>query len=205
MKLPTIITLASAAAIGIFALGAPAASNLGAGRLALRTENLTPYAQCPMRNAQCRNVRAFLAVIRWAEGTSGADGYKTQYTFKKFGDFSDHPRSVNCGNFNGKRLCSDAAGAYQFLSSTWDTLDKKLNLPDFSPASQDRAAVELLRQNGALAKLEKGDFEGAVFANAGTWAPLPNSQGVSALGQRSRRLEDLRRIYVQFGGTYAAN
>jgi len=58
-----------------------------------------------------------------------------------FSDFSDHPRSRV--PIPGTNSHSDAAGLYQFLSSTWDTEAKKLGLKDFSPASQDVAAWDL--------------------------------------------------------------
>jgi lysozyme len=59
---------------------------------------------------------------------------------------------------NNKGLKSTAAGAYQFLASTWDDLKRKLNLPDFGPHSQDLAAQELIRERHALADVADGRF-----------------------------------------------
>lgn len=62
----------------------------------------------------------------------------------KFEGYTDHPRK-RVGRVN-----SDAAGRYQFLSSTWDSTVKKYNaenpndpITDFSPRNQDRAALYL--------------------------------------------------------------
>jgi muramidase (phage lysozyme) len=70
-----------------------------------------------------------------------------------FSDYSDHPRqrSVIPGGPNAGRT-SDAAGRYQFLSSTWDEVVGEMNrlgynIQDFSPASQDKAALYLAQRN----------------------------------------------------------
>jgi len=44
------------------------------------------------------NIKAFLMVIRYAEGTDSQDGYQIQYTGSRFYDFVDHPRRARCGN-----------------------------------------------------------------------------------------------------------
>ena len=58
-----------------------------------------------------------------------------------FTDYSQHP-NVRVG-IPDTGLTSDAAGKYQFLSSTWRPIAAKLGLKDFSPESQDRAAAYL--------------------------------------------------------------
>ena len=52
-------------------------------------------------------------------------------------DLSQHPRQRGSA---GKYGSSDAAGRYQFLSSTWDEQAKKYGYKDFSEKSQDDAA-----------------------------------------------------------------
>ena len=66
----------------------------------------------------------------------------------KFESYADHPRK-RVGSVN-----SDAAGRYQFLSSSWDGVVKKYNaenpqdpIKDFSPRNQDRAALWLAKQD----------------------------------------------------------
>lgn len=117
-------------------------------------------------------VRAFLDTLAYAEGTG--DRYDYIFSHATFGDFSDHPRRVICSY----GLCSDAAGRYQFLSTTWDELANKLGLPDFSPASQDKACVEKIAEFGAYDNIAAGDydnFSAALGKLNTTWASLPGS------------------------------
>jgi len=114
-------------------------------------------------------VKAFLDTIAGAEGTAASDGYHTQYTGTKFASFSDHPREMRCGRRYGKKLCSDAAGRYQFLSTTWDRFAKKFGVKDFSPQNQDLMAIELIRERGALGDIEAGQLEPAVRKLAYIW------------------------------------
>ncbi len=114
-------------------------------------------------------VKAFLDMIAGAEGTAASDGYHTQYTGSKFTSFSDHPREIKCGRRYGKKLCSDAAGRYQFLSTTWDRFAKKFGVKDFSPQNQDLMAIELIREKGALGDIEAGQLEPAVRKLAYIW------------------------------------
>lgn len=114
-------------------------------------------------------VKAFLDTIAGAEGTAASDGYHTQYTGSKFASFSDHPREIKCGRRYGKKLCSDAAGRYQFLSTTWDRFAKKFGVKDFSPQNQDLMAIELIREKGALGDIEAGRLEPAVRKLAYIW------------------------------------
>jgi muramidase (phage lysozyme) len=116
-----------------------------------------------------RRVKAFLDTIATAEGTAAADGYRTQYTGTKFVSFSDHPRELKCGRRYGKKLCSDAAGRYQFLSTTWDRFAKKFGVKDFSPQNQDLMAIELIRERGALGDVEAGRLEPAFKKLAYIW------------------------------------
>ncbi|MBD1853963.1 trypsin-like peptidase domain-containing protein [Cyanobacteria bacterium FACHB-502] len=116
-------------------------------------------------------VMAFLDTIAYAEGTEGDAGYKTIFTHAKFSGFDDHPREVKCSG----NLCSDASGRYQFLSTTWDSQVKALGLKDFSPKSQDLAAIQLLKANGAYDKILAGDIEGAIQSVRSVWASFPGA------------------------------
>jgi muramidase (phage lysozyme) len=75
----------------------------------------------------------------------------------------------------GREITSTAAGAYQFLARTWDEVAAALELPDFSPQSQDVAALWLIRRRGALADLREGRFDDFVAKCAKEWASLPGS------------------------------
>lgn len=97
-------------------------------RLETQPDTLAPYQ------------RAFLDVIAAAEGGE----YDIMYGPEGKGritDFSDHPRNpsrIEKGRHAGK--VSTAAGRYQINAPTWDEYAKKLNLPNFSPPNQDKAA-----------------------------------------------------------------
>lgn len=120
-------------------------------------------------NIRRDRVKAFLDTIADAEGTATPDGYHTQYTGTKFVSFQDHPREMKCGRRYRKKLCSDAAGRYQFLSTTWDRFAKKFGIHDFSPQNQDLMAIELIREKGALGDVEAGRLEPAFRKLAYIW------------------------------------
>lgn len=144
-----------------------------------------------------QNVAAFLQTVRVSEGTAGSDGYSILVGGGHFDSFADHPRQLvylpNLG------INSSAAGAYQILRRTWDGVRAKLGLTDFSPASQDRAAVELIRQRGALADVRAGRFAAAVDKCRKEWASLPGA----GYGQRENSLAVLQDAYLSAGGNLA--
>jgi muramidase (phage lysozyme) len=144
------------------------------------------------------NARALLDTIRYAEGTGGPDGYRTMFTGRLFDDLSRHPRQLNSSN--GHK--SDAAGGYQFLSTTWDGVANSLGLTDFSPASQDRAALELIRRRGVDpdAPLTKE----ALNKLAPEWASLPTMEGRSYYGQPVKSHDAVFRRYSSRLGAPAA-
>jgi muramidase (phage lysozyme) len=123
------------------------------------------------------NLKAFLRVIRYAEGTDAEDGYQIQYTGARFYSFADHPRVAKCGSIRGGSVCSTAAGAYQFLETTWDDVAARIGAGDFSPAWQDRGAMELIDRAGAMADVESGNVEKAIAKLAPTWASFPRWYG----------------------------
>jgi muramidase (phage lysozyme) len=145
----------------------------------------------------CDRVKAFLDTVAAAEGTAAAHGYRTQYTGTKFDSFQDHPRELKCGRRYGKKLCSDAAGRYQFLSTTWDRFAKKFGVSDFSPQNQDLMAVELIREQGALDDIEAGRFEPAVRKLAYIWPSFRRFGG-----SVESSLPKLEAMYQQNQGIY---
>jgi len=120
---------------------------------------------------QDKNVLAFLALIKYTEGAN----YNTLFGGGTFSDFSDHPRHKITKNLAGNPITSSAAGAYQFLIKTWDECAKALNLPDFSPTSQDLAAIYLIDRRGALDNVLAGNWEKAIYGCNREWASLPGS------------------------------
>ena len=121
------------------------------------------------------NLQAFLRMIRYAEGTASANGYRTLFGGRLFEGYADHPRIAVTATLGGRPITSTAAGAYQFLARTWDDIKRAAGVSDFSPASQDRAAAALIRRRGALADVYAGRFDQAVAKCAREWASLPGS------------------------------
>lgn len=138
------------------------------------------------------NLSAFLRVIREGESSHDDLAYRTLYGGDLFDDFSRHPNTVvTAGGYT-----STAAGAYQFLYRTWSGL----GLPDFTPANQDKGAVMLIERRGALQDVEAGRFEQAIQKCNKEWASLPGSP----YGQKTMSMEQAKRVYAEYGGTFSA-
>lgn len=136
-----------------------------------------------------RTVRAFLDTLAFAEGTR--DRYNFIFTHQVFNSYTDHPRRRICSG----GLCSTAAGRYQFLSRTWDGLAPDLGLRDFTPPSQEKATLEIIRRQGAYNRVLKSsvyeNFTSALSKLNTTWASLPGSP----YGQPTHSTAELWRVY----------
>lgn len=169
---------------------------------------LTPstYAAAPVSDdTAARNERAFLDMLSYAEGTTGPQGYAAMFGYPRpdriCETLDDHPRQrFSFTNRNGEALYTTAAGRYQFLARTWDALRAQLDLPDFGPASQDSAALELVRQRGALQDVRAGRLEAALAKCAPIWASLPGA----GYAQPERKITQLATAYRASGGTIEA-
>lgn len=144
------------------------------------------------------NVRAFLRMLRHGEGTSSDDGYQIMFGGDRFTSFADHPRRAITKKLGGKPITSTAAGAYQFLSRTWDALVKQYGFADFSPANQDLGAIALILGRKALDDVIAGRFEQAVIKCNREWASLPGSP----YGQPVVTMAKARQVYELHGGQY---
>jgi muramidase (phage lysozyme) len=142
------------------------------------------------------NMQAFLALIRTGEGTTGPNGYNTLYGGRLFSGYADHPP----GAVTAGRYTSTAAGAYQILQKTWDEIKAQYNLPDFSPQSQDIAAIALISRRGALDDVLSGNFTSAINKCNKEWASLPGSP----YGQPTLTFADAADILAKAGGTQTA-
>lgn len=148
------------------------------------------------------NLSAFLATIRHSEGTDKAsDPYAAVFGYGfTITDFSDHPAVL--GTWTGEHTqygLSTAAGAYQIIKPTWVALKARLKLPDFSPLSQDAAAIELIREKGALDAINGGRVADAIALCHSVWASLPGSTS----GQPQASLASLVQHYTDSGGAFA--
>jgi muramidase (phage lysozyme) len=139
-----------------------------------------------------RNIRAMLDTIAWAEGAN----YNTLFGGGTFSDYTDHPRQFIRRRLGGRWITSSAAGRYQFLARTWDGLKMKLQLPDFSPASQDLGAIELIRERGALEDVKAGRIAMAIEKVRKVWASLPGA----GYNQPEKSFAQLVQVYQQAGG-----
>lgn len=153
------------------------------------------------------NLDAFLTMIQHSEGTDRfPDPYAACFGGKfTITDFADHPAVLGTWHgepldflgpaYAGKR--STAAGAYQIIKPTWIGLKSQLKLLDFSPMSQDEAAILLIRQAGALDFIQNGQIPAAIERCHEIWASLPGSTS----GQPQASLAALMQAYTQHGGT----
>lgn len=139
-----------------------------------------------------QNAQAWLKVIRFAEGTSGPEGYRTMFGGGLFSDMSKHPDTVvRKGGY-----ASAAAGAYQFMPDTWAGVGGGA----MTPVRQDKAAVALALRRGV-------DITSAPFTRenvsklAGEWASLPNMAGNSAYNQPVKKFNQLQSVFQRSGGT----
>lgn len=138
------------------------------------------------------NVQAMLRVIRTGEGTADANGYRRLFGGKLFDSYADHPRvKVSASGYT-----STAAGAYQALASSWDETKRIMQLPDFSPQSQDLFALGRIAARGALDDVIAGRFDAALKKISREWASLP----YSPYGQPTISLDRARGLYAMAGG-----
>ena len=143
-----------------------------------------------------------LRMIMHAEGTKnyGGDPYRTLFGGGQFkGSFDTHPDIL----VNKYCYETTAAGPYQMITTTWNEAKDALGLPDFSPLSQDRAAIYLaarkLRQyDQSFPELQAGGMTPLIMENlADTWASLPNRQGKSWYNQPVKPYDELLGVYNQ--------
>ena len=144
---------------------------------------------------------ALLDTIAFAEGTSKYpnNGYNTQFTGKQFSGIN-HPRQVLSSGWHR----SDAAGRYQFLSTTWDSVGGGAMTPERQDKGAVRLIIKRLKQAGIhvnnandleyLLKQE-GLSRRIVAALAPEWASLPTVYGASYYGQPVKSLSSLQGYY----------
>jgi muramidase (phage lysozyme) len=159
-------------------------------------------------------VNKFLDLIGFAEGTSTEDiskdnGYDVLVTGydldvngqvvgkvheEIFTDYSTHPfdyrkpvvvRLV-------PRLLSDAAGRYQLMHRYWQPYKKQLHLLNFSPLSQDKIAIQQIKECNAYHLIVGNQIAEAIAACFRIWASFPGNN----YGQGGKSLEVLLEKYA---------
>lgn len=147
------------------------------------------------------NRSAFLDMIAWAEigpellaksdnGYNVLVGSTPNYPLL-FTSYADHPRVLNID------VASTAAGRYQILERWWDAYKVLLDLPDFSPTSQDAVAMRQIYERGALSDIDDGNIASAIQKCSNIWASLPGN----TYGQHQQKLDDLIGVYSKAGGS----
>lgn len=143
-----------------------------------------------------RNLNAFLDMIAFSEGTIGLgdDGYNKLVNPAKF--FESYDRHPDVLVQVRKGLKSTGAGRYQHLSRHWEWYRDGIPLPDFGPESQDRWAIQLIRERKALSLIEAGRIPEAIKRCSNIWASFPGA----GYKQPEHTLGNLLAKYQEFGG-----
>ncbi|WP_443701129.1 glycoside hydrolase family 24 protein [Pseudomonas sp.] len=158
-----------------------------------------------------QNVLAFLDMLAWSElGDDylkrSDDGYNVIVTgidrkLELFSDYSTHPFANGRKSkvVNSKGLTSNASGRAQFMLKDWVHYRDQLKLPDFGPVSQDRWAIQLIKERGALDDVKAGRIVEAIAKCRNIWASLPGA----GYNQREHKIEDLLAHFIAAGGSLA--
>lgn len=164
-------------------------------------------ARISAQEAGGKNVLAFLDMIAMSE--LGApllavtdDGYNVIVgsTASKpilFASYATHPARLIKPPIIA--VPSTAAGRYQLLSKYFAPYKQLLALTDFGPVSQDRIAIQQIRERKALPLIIAGKFAEAVAACSNIWASLPGN----GYGQHQHDISYLQAAYAKAGGTLA--
>lgn len=131
--------------------------------------------------------RAALDTINWCEGSPA---YNQTYAYHTFDNNGPHPNNpIMAGAFT-----STAAGAFQFIYSTWKNVIAKLGIEDkMTPVNQDQAALQLISDRGVLPKIDQGNIQSALSGLSYEWASMPNpaTNASRYIPQKSKLISDV--------------
>lgn len=148
------------------------------------------------------NMAAFLDTIAVSEIgrellANSDDGYNVLVGGELFEGYDDHPRiKVDLPHLH---IYSTAAGRYQILARFYDAYKKQLDLPDFSPESQDKIAIQLIRECRAIDEIESGNIRKAIILCSSRWASFPGA----GYGQHENSFQKLLSAFTAAGGRIA--
>jgi muramidase (phage lysozyme) len=134
-------------------------------------------------------------VLVGSHGPQDVNGRQEPADIRLFGSYATHPNVLN------PACDSTAAGAYQELFHNYIAYAKLLNLPDFSPLSQDLIAIQQIRERKAIGLILQGQIAAAIHACSNLWASLPGN----SYGQRQNTVATLIAAYKAAGGTVAVS
>lgn len=146
------------------------------------------------------NLAAFLDTIAYSEGTDKPGqptkdrGYDVLVGGGLFTGYADHPRKLI--DLPRLGIKSTAAGRYQILARYYDVYKAQLGLRDFSPASQDKIAIQLIRECKALDDIDTGRITEALRKCRSRWASLPGA----GYGQHEHKVDTLVAVFKRRGG-----
>lgn len=165
------------------------------------------------------NVAAALDVVAWSEIgldllSQSDDGYNVfvgSVSGKPIlsNSYADHPmRLVTYKLKSGATVQGSAWGRYQILKRFWSHYKALLKLPDASPVSQDKYAIQQFKEQGALTLFQQGKFEDAIHKIANIWASMPGA-GYKHEGtdeqQHENKMDALLKVYQEKGGLLVPN
>jgi muramidase (phage lysozyme) len=148
-------------------------------------------------------VRVMLDLLGRAEGADyNTIVGSTKDNPKTFTDFSKHPRITGLTTQYGP---SQAAGKFQIVPRTWDGQVKKLTnngieIKGFYPDDQEKVAISILNDVGALDPILKGNYKKAVRLSNRQWMSLPGTHMPQGYGPRDKKwietnVADLQKKY----------
>lgn len=147
------------------------------------------------------NQKAFLDMIAFSELgqkllENSDNGYDVVVGGSRFyNGYKDHPRLfISLPKLGIK---SSAAGRYQILARIYDYYAKLLKLTDFLPESQDKIALQIIKERGAISYINGGDIAKAIDLCKNIWASFPGA----GYGQNEHKIEHLLEHYKNSGGT----
>jgi muramidase (phage lysozyme) len=137
--------------------------------------------------------------LAFAEGTRNYsnDGYDVMFSFRLMSGCGQHPnRCISYGS-----TCSTAAGRYQFLTNTWNSVKRARNLASFEPENQERGAAYLISTTRRVSVPQTRAMTATEFSNAMSklsyeWASLPPGR----YGQPSKTASQMRSMYCSVAG-----
>ena len=158
-----------------------------------------------------KNARALLNTIRFAEGTSGSNGYKTWFGGRTDMDITnmtinevvaEQKRRLRNGEATYGRYTSAAVGAYQMM--TPEVFARKAGIDPatakFTPENQDKMAIVGYMMGQAKmsqAEIDAPINKAQIAKMAPVWASLPMMNGRSRYGQPVKSFDKLKKVYEQ--------
>ncbi|NUO53834.1 MAG: glycoside hydrolase family 104 protein, partial [Polyangiaceae bacterium] len=137
--------------------------------------------------------------IAWAEGTRdhSKDGYDVMFSFQLMNSCGTHPNK--CIKFGSS--CSTAAGRYQFLTGTWNSVKSANGLSSFEPENQEIGAAYLVKTVRHVTVPQSRAMTASEFSNAMSklsweWASLPPGR----YGQPNKSASQMRNMYCSLAG-----